>query len=214
VGSLIRSFVIAVLAAVATASVAQQEAPLGVGDIPQMLATHEANVARFQTTYRSRQFEGVGRVEAISRTADPDLFAVEISVGSRSRVRCSAAADLAAIVDRGSDINFRGIVSGIGAPGVVLEQCAFTKPVRTLPNTSVASAKPGTVFRDCEVCPEMVVIPGGSFLMGSPPGVGDDDERPQRRVTIAPFALGRTEVTQGLPNNSVTFRGTYPKIGF
>lgn len=26
----------------------------------------------------------------------------------------------------------------------------------------------GTVFKDCEVCPEMVVIPAGSFTMGSP----------------------------------------------
>lgn len=39
----------------------------------------------------------------------------------------------------------------------------------------------GQVFRDCAaVCPEMVVVPSGSFLMGSPAGVGDDDERPQR----------------------------------
>jgi formylglycine-generating enzyme required for sulfatase activity len=56
---------------------------------------------------------------------------------------------------------------------------------------------PGTVFRDCAtVCPEMVVIPAGSFVMGSPAGVGDDDERPQRTVTIGrPFAVGRFEVT-------------------
>jgi hypothetical protein len=74
-GTLIRSFVIAVLSAVSTASIAQQAPPLGVSDIPQMIATHEANVARFQTTYRSRQFEGVGRVEAISPTANSDLFA-------------------------------------------------------------------------------------------------------------------------------------------
>ena len=26
----------------------------------------------------------------------------------------------------------------------------------------------GEVFRDCEVCPEMVVVPPGSFMMGSP----------------------------------------------
>ena len=29
--------------------------------------------------------------------------------------------------------------------------------------------KPGAVFKDCDDCPEMVVIPAGSFLMGSPP---------------------------------------------
>jgi len=26
----------------------------------------------------------------------------------------------------------------------------------------------GRVFRDCPICPEMVVVPGGEFLMGSP----------------------------------------------
>ena len=31
---------------------------------------------------------------------------------------------------------------------------------------------PGRMFRDCPECPEMIVIPAGSFLMGSP----DDEE--------------------------------------
>ena len=31
----------------------------------------------------------------------------------------------------------------------------------------------GQVFRDCaDVCPEMVVVPSGSFVMGSPAGDG------------------------------------------
>ena len=28
--------------------------------------------------------------------------------------------------------------------------------------------EPGEVFRDCEACPELVVVPAGSFMMGSP----------------------------------------------
>jgi len=58
--------------------------------------------------------------------------------------------------------------------------------------------EPGETFRDCEVCPEMVVVPAGSFLMGSPfdEPERDDDEGPQHRVTIAkPFAVGVYEVT-------------------
>jgi formylglycine-generating enzyme required for sulfatase activity len=43
----------------------------------------------------------------------------------------------------------------------------------------------------------MVQIPAGSFLMGSPEGVGTANERPQRKVTIGqPFLMGRTEVTR------------------
>ena len=56
----------------------------------------------------------------------------------------------------------------------------------------------GSVFRDCEFCPELVVVPAGSYRMGSPPGeVGSfADEIPRHRVTIArPFAVGVYEVT-------------------
>ena len=53
-------------------------------------------------------------------------------------------------------------------------------------------------FRDTPYAPEMVVIPAGSFLMGSPanePG-RYDDEGPQHRVTIgADFAIGCCPVT-------------------
>ena len=60
--------------------------------------------------------------------------------------------------------------------------------------------EPGTVFRDIDApwCPELVVIPAGSFVMGSP---DDEEGRGQRRgaaarVTFAQaFALGRYPVT-------------------
>ncbi len=58
----------------------------------------------------------------------------------------------------------------------------------------------GTSFTDCKSCPEMVVVPAGSFIMGSP--LDEDghhsDEEPAHRVTIAkPFAVGRFEITRG-----------------
>ena len=58
--------------------------------------------------------------------------------------------------------------------------------------------EPGRVFRDCDACPEMVVVPAGSFMMGSPSSEEgrDDDEGPVHRVTIpAAFAVGKYEVT-------------------
>jgi formylglycine-generating enzyme required for sulfatase activity len=51
----------------------------------------------------------------------------------------------------------------------------------------------GQVFKDCADCPEMVVIPAGSFTMGSNES---DIEKPPHGVTIRSFAIGRTEVTQ------------------
>ena len=55
----------------------------------------------------------------------------------------------------------------------------------------------GDIFRDCPNCPEVVVLPGGSFLMGAPPDAfAGWGERPYHPVTIAePFAVGRYEVT-------------------
>ena len=43
---------------------------------------------------------------------------------------------------------------------------------------------------------EMISIPGGAFLMGSPEGEGYDLERPQHEVRVASFWMGRVTVTQ------------------
>ncbi len=60
--------------------------------------------------------------------------------------------------------------------------------------------KPGSgeSFKDCPNCPEMVVVPAGSFRMGSPESEPEHEsnEGPQHRVAIAkPFAVGRFSVT-------------------
>lgn len=52
----------------------------------------------------------------------------------------------------------------------------------------------GSVFRDCEGCPEMIVVPAGRFVMGA------DDQRdtfgPAHDVAVpAPFAIAKTEIT-------------------
>ena len=60
--------------------------------------------------------------------------------------------------------------------------------------------QPGVRLRDCETCPELVVVPSGSFMMGSPESEWGrfHNEGPQRRVTITePFAVGVYEVTFG-----------------
>lgn len=69
---------------------------------------------------------------------------------------------------------------------------------------SPISREPGTVFQETlksgSKGPAMVVIPAGSFLMGSPKNESghNEDEGPQRRVNIGQvFALGQYEVTVG-----------------
>jgi formylglycine-generating enzyme required for sulfatase activity len=57
--------------------------------------------------------------------------------------------------------------------------------------------EPGDVFKDCANCPDMVVIPAGSFDMGSI-NSEEKDEKPEHRVTIdQPFAMGKIEITRG-----------------
>ena len=53
------------------------------------------------------------------------------------------------------------------------------------------------VFQDAPFAPEMVVLPAGSFLMGSPEGEAGRSvhQGPQRQVTVAGFAIGRYPVT-------------------
>ncbi|WP_437192466.1 formylglycine-generating enzyme family protein [Planctomicrobium sp. SH527] len=52
-------------------------------------------------------------------------------------------------------------------------------------------------LRDTEISFTMLPIPGGEVLLGSPEGEEgrNEDEGPQRKVKIAPFWMGKTEVT-------------------
>jgi formylglycine-generating enzyme required for sulfatase activity len=51
----------------------------------------------------------------------------------------------------------------------------------------------GTIIKDCAECPKMVVIPAGSFVMGSEKSA---NEKPIHSVAIRSFLLGKNEVTQ------------------
>ena len=87
-------------------------------------------------------------------------------------------------------------------------------------NAEEQGVRDGRTFRDCPECPEMVVVPAGSFLMGSSEAETERDlkaivpfgnmpayeanyakecmayERPQHEVGIRSFALGRDLVTR------------------
>jgi len=69
-----------------------------------------------------------------------------------------------------------------------------TQPLTT--QAAISSARvplPGETFRDCEDCPELVVVPSGEFEMG---GRQAPFESPPHRVTMAkPYAIGRHETT-------------------
>lgn len=78
----------------------------------------------------------------------------------------------------------------------------------TMPAPAASGRPPGTVFRDCPDCPEMVVVPAGKFTMGSSASekswaashgasLGSvADEAPQHQVSVPAFAVGKYVVTR------------------
>ncbi|MGD8935879.1 MAG: SUMF1/EgtB/PvdO family nonheme iron enzyme [Thiogranum sp.] len=71
-------------------------------------------------------------------------------------------------------------------------------PVAVSPSAAPAY-RPGSRFSDCDSCPEMIVVPAGSFLQGSPDSehARQPNEGPQRTVHIDyPLAVGQFEVTR------------------
>ena len=89
--------------------------------------------------------------------------------------------------------------------------CAGTAPqfVSLSPDTARALSlpeecglKPKDRFKECQNCPEMVVVPAGEFLMGSTQDEIDNDlaianEAPQHKVAVKQtIAMGRFEITR------------------
>jgi Uncharacterized conserved protein len=104
---------------------------------------------------------------------------------------------------------FVGIV-GIGAAGAQSPPAAPAPflDARSTPATTrapliavdPASLPDFALFRECDFCPEMVVMPAGSFWMGSPDGPNGEagrssDEGPQQNITLRRFAIARFETT-------------------
>jgi formylglycine-generating enzyme required for sulfatase activity/DNA-binding winged helix-turn-helix (wHTH) protein len=97
------------------------------------------------------------------------------------------------------------------AAALLLLLCAAW-PAAYLLGWTVSAANPGHVraveslpggsqsagFRDCQDCPEMVALPAGEFLMGSPEsedGHQQVEGSPRRVVISKRFAIGKFEVT-------------------
>jgi formylglycine-generating enzyme required for sulfatase activity len=108
-----------------------------------------------------------------------------------------------------------------------LSQVAVVTPPPE-PEPAPPTPRASEMFRDCSTCPEMVVVPAGSFQMGSPSGEYDREpnEGPQHRVSVRrAFAVGKYEVTNSQwnacisgggcrhrPNDASSDRGNRPVI--
>ncbi|MES3022146.1 MAG: SUMF1/EgtB/PvdO family nonheme iron enzyme [Pseudomonadota bacterium] len=132
------------------------------------------------------------------------------------------ANDVAADGNGNNGVFTRALLAHMGVPGQPIEQM-FKKVIRSVrdetdgkqapwqegalegdfyfvPAAAAPSAAPlarGTVFADCAACPEMVVVPAGSVMIGSPESeAGRSPSESQHLVTIAKqFAVGKYTVT-------------------
>src|SRR5579863_4285785 len=70
---------------------------------------------------------------------------------------------------------------------------------------AAAERLPGETFRDCDACDELVVVPAGTFVMGS---TAKASQSPPHKVTLPrDFAIGRREVTFAEWDRCVAARG-------
>jgi len=108
-----------------------------------------------------------------------------------------------------------GIIFKAEIEQVVFDQTTvrnfIASQVRPLSAEAERALKPGTAFKEClKNCPDMVVVPAGSFLMGSPEGENGryTSEGPVHPVTIAkPLAVGKFAVTWDEWEVCVAMRG-------
>jgi formylglycine-generating enzyme required for sulfatase activity len=107
------------------------------------------------------------------------------------------------------------VAKGPAAPtdnrGIVAEPPARVRSVKVENGYMVPYTEkiPGT-----DVTFEMIPIPGGEFLMGSPAGEADrsEDEGPQVRVKVEPFWMSKCEVTWGEYHSFMAMYDTFKKF--
>lgn len=144
---------------------------------------------------------GLFTYELVQALKNPGLDVVSALREVRDRVEDKAKGarhtQRPALVDETRGKFYLFAAAPVARPGVTPAVDLRQTPVQVL--TPTPALRPGQVVKDCAECPELVVIPEGEFVMGSPdsePG-RHDDEGPQRRVRVGAFLAGKYEVTFG-----------------
>jgi formylglycine-generating enzyme required for sulfatase activity len=168
------------------------------------LLEREAAEAKAIERLRAQETEAWGAVAASTDKARIEAFLTDWPKGQHAAAAKARIAELR----RGVGGLRRGALLGAGATAalavLIFGGWLPYQRVRLLPifwdvsNTVLTAqaeqaSKPGSAFKECAGCPEMVVVPAGSFTMGSNES---EDEKPPHRVTLRqPFAVGKFEVT-------------------
>ncbi len=171
----------------ATEAARERGSPAFLQAIDRALAVEEENRPQSISEWR-RMFEtGAGRSASRQATA-----AGETAWSRDRRVQAAAITAVALLLAGAGYWVLRPQASGPAAAGAGSAEAGAGVESDTADNYVA-----GDVFRDCPQCPELVVVPGGDFLMGSPTNERGraTDEGPRHPVKVEPFAIGRFEVT-------------------
>ncbi|MDP3495138.1 MAG: SUMF1/EgtB/PvdO family nonheme iron enzyme [Hyphomonadaceae bacterium] len=121
-------------------------------------------------------------------------------LASLSNQASTVATDVASLRAAGADTPAPTLTATASPEALVdaapVDHPATPEPAAPLAETTPAAA-PANTFRECDACPLMLNVQGGTFMMGAP----DDElgrkawEGPQRKVAMAPFTMGVSEVS-------------------
>ena len=162
----------------------------------QAMPDHSRNNALLMGAALTQAQSWLGKRSDDIPEVDRDFIALSRKAAQRRRLRARALIGVLVFA----------IVTGLPvlmSGGWIVYQLARLLPqlwdVSTSALTTQAeqALKPGDTFKECASCPEMIVVPAGEFVMGSPATESGryHNEGPQHKVTIArPFAVGRFEI--------------------
>ena len=140
---------------------------------------NSTNLGDFEA-YLQQFPNGVFRTLAQKQLAAMQSSAAGAAVAAGPRVG-AAGSPGAGGPTAGATAAFGGTSAAVSGAGTAVGGNAVRSPVQLL--------------RDCNDCPEMVVVPAGSFWMGCVSGQDcEDNEFPVHQVRMPSFALGRYEV--------------------
>ncbi len=155
--------------------------------------------------------------------------------GAPAKTQTVASAEPAPVVETATALtepesapatDMLGDTAGVDPAGSTVEAAVEPAPVEPPPvEEPSAPAAPAGAYRDCDVCPQMMRLPGGAYMRGSPEGEKGRNpyEGPQREVTVPAFAIGVNEVSRdewnacvadgGCADKGYTVDGSLPALG-
>ncbi|MDB5459881.1 MAG: hypothetical protein JWO72_1622 [Caulobacteraceae bacterium] len=88
-----------------------------------------------------------------------------------------------------------GYLAALAVSGLVLTLAAHGRAQTATASKPATRAPAPATITDCSTCPDMVVLPAGEFMMGSPPTEKFRGAEAPHRVTIPAFAVSKFEIT-------------------